>query len=561
MEVGFAVGGSTKTISGPDALTTMWQAGDEMSLWALGESGYVLQNQNFRAFAVDGSRAFFSATLAQPMPEGDYSYYACYPVPESVSGTVASFVIPSVQDGKASGGSDIMLAVPARAAGLKAIGADAIDHSELGLELQHLLHRLRFYTDGTGLGGEQIQKLEISFPAAVAGGYQMDVTGADSPVLTGTGRTVTVELDEPLAFSDPSQRSYAVVSIAPVSFGPSDVMTVRMFTASKLATATIPLQGRTFAAGRSTPVKLIPDAVHDFCRLGVRVLTNNLGEPVQSITFTAPAGCRWSDNGSETFVYTVDGGIDAGHSFELGFEDVDAFRSLSGQTVTVTYDSEHVRISEQIRIGDLSSRFAADMDLNVPYLLFEDFSTVGSFSSSDAYGTANAGSKDAYSFLDGWTGGRVGAEAGHSIRIACRRETSANYPARVDSAPIRGILKKPADLSVEFDYGADNKFGGVPIIADGNVGQTCHIGYVTDRNARKSGDTSGNYESANSFYVKEYTGSYTSLPNNAEYVIHSAPAGDVLRISWRTDIESQAGTTNTTCWLYLDNVKVKISDK
>ncbi len=184
---------------------------------------------------------------------------------------------------------------------------------------------------------------------------------------------------------------------------------------------------------------------------------------------------------------------------------------------------------------------------------------MGTFSYDDEYTSGfNTGSKNAHSFLDGWTGARIGAQAGQCIRIACRRETSANYSARVDSAPLKGTLKSPVDLSIEFDYGADNKYGGLVIITDPNVGQTCFIGYVTSSGGYKSGDTAGTFESVNSFYLKEYTGSYTSTPNKASYTIHNAPAGGIFRLTLRTEIESQAGTTNTTDWLYIDNVKIKI---
>ncbi|MBQ3658980.1 MAG: hypothetical protein II963_02350, partial [Bacteroidales bacterium] len=153
----------------------------------------------------------------------------------------------------------------------------------------------------------------------------------------------------------------------------------------------------------------------------------------------------------------------------------------------------------------------------------------------------------------------IGASAGQSIRIACRRETSADYHARVDAAPLSGTIKSPVDLSVEFDYGANNQFGGISIITNPDVGQTCYVGYVTSTQGYKSGATDGTFESGNSFYVKEYSGSYTSTPNTAQYTIHNVPAGGVFRLTIRTEIEHQAGTNNTTAWLYIDNVKIKIA--
>ncbi len=242
----------------------------------------------------------------------------------------------------------------------------------------------------------------------------------------------------------------------------------------------------------------------------------------------------------------------------LEFEDQSAFLSLSGKSVTVTYDSEHVTIEETLTIPTLSSVTSASLSLNVPWLLKEDFSGVSTFSSNDEYSSKFIiGSKDAYSFLGGWTGGRIGASAGKCIRIACRRETSADYHARVDSAPLRGTLKKKANLEVSFNYGANNKYSS-GWFSNGDVGQTFYVGYVTATTAYKSGDTDGTFESGNSQYVKEYTGSYTSTPNEARYTIHGAPAGGVFRLTIRTEVEHKAGTHNTTAWLYIDNVTIKI---
>ena len=82
---------------------------------------------------------------------------------------------------------------------------------------------------------------------------------------------------------------------------------------------------------------------------------------------------------------------------------------------------------------------------------------------------------------------------------------------------------------------------------------------MTDTKGYSSGDDSGTFEEENTFYVKEYTGSYTNTPNSDTRVIHSAPTG-TLRITWRSAAEYQTGTTNTTCWLYLDNIKVQIAN-
>ncbi len=552
----------TKTSAGEDGLSTLWEADDRIALWAIDSDGNAaLSAQPFSLYAADGARAFFTSTLASPMADGSYTYYAVSPVPSSFSGTDASFTVPSLQDGESGSGEEILLSAPVSYGALGPVRWDDYGHEEMNLSMDHLLHRLRFYCCETSmLGGEPVQTIIASFPRKVVGDVTLDVVSGTLTAAAGGSSEITVSPSSPVSLSTSEDRNYLTASILPTAFAEDEEMDVTLYTETKIARVSIPLRGRSFAAGHSTAVRVIPESVGNVYRLYFNLSSNNLGEDIQTLTLTAPEGCKWGDELSNVYEYAPGGEFSAGESFLLQFEDEAAFRSLSGQTVTATYDSEHATISEQIVIGDLSSAYSASVDLNVPYLLFEDFSTVGTFSSNDEYtGGFNSGSKDAYSFLDGWTGARIGAEAGHCIRIACRRETSANYSARVDSAPIAGTLKSSVDLSVEFDYGANNKYGGLALISDPDVGQTCHIGYVTSSDGFKSGATDGSFEDANSFYVKEYTGSYTSTPNTASYTVHGAPAGDAFRLTIRTVIESNAGTTNTTDWLYIDNVKIKIA--
>ena len=552
----------TKTYATEDGLSSIWEAGDKLAVWAIDVGGgAALGAVPFSLYASDRGKAFFSATLPEAMPSGTYTYYAAYPLPKSVSGTNVSYTLSDVQDGISSGGEDIMVSAAAIGGPLEAIDWKLYGHEEVHLSMDHLLHRLRFYTEAADeLGGEPVRRIVASFPKAVTGDISFDVTRPSAAVVSATGATVTIEPETPVAISGADDRHYLTASIFPTAFAESDVMTVALYTDTKVARCSIPLRGRTFAAGHSTPVKIVPQSVGSHYQISLNLASNNLGEDIQTITLSAPSGCKWGDNLTNVYTYSPGREFSAGESFVLEYEDQAAFRSLSGKEVTVTYDSQHVTISETIKVESLVGKNSTSLALNVPYLLYEDFSTVGSFSYDDQYSSGfNTGSKDPHSFLNGWTGARIGASAGQSIRIACRRETSADYPARVDAAPLSGTIKSPVNLSVEFDYGANNQFGGISIITNPDVGQTCYVGYVTSTQGYKSGATDGTFESGNSFYVKEYSGSYTSTPNTAQYTIHNVPAGGVFRLTIRTEIEHQAGTNNTTAWLYIDNVKIKIA--
>lgn len=559
--IGFCTGeASTRTMMNPDGLTASWEKGDRIAVWAKNSSGeYTLNNTQFSVYGADGARAFFTATIDASMPEDRYTYFAAYPVPESVSLTKATFTIPSIQDGKVSGGADIMIANPLLHGPLEEV-KELSDYTRLGMSMEHLLHQFRFYLpEGEDkLGGEAIVKMVLTFPKPVAGKLVADFTDTEAAAeFSGEEKSITLKLSEPLVNSTSSERKYAMAAFFPSSFEASESINIKIYTETKIANAyPVNLEGRTFAAGHSTPVRLSFFDIQEYGRLRFTVSSNNLGENANAVRLTAPQGCTWGD-GSTIYEYRPGHEITTGETFEIPFENLDTFRTFSGKDVTVTFDTEHVDATQTVRVPDLTTLNFAEISAGLPYLLYEDFSGVESFNSGDNYAMSNAGSKSPKSFLNGWTGGRVGAEAGMCIRIACRRETSKGYDARVDSAPIIS-LKKSTDIKVSYDYGVNNKYGGIAIITDGNVGQNVYIGYVTDTKGYSSGDDSGTFESDNTFYAKEYTGSYTSTPNSDTRIIHSAPTG-VLRITWRSAAEYQAGTTNTTCWLYLDNIKVQIA--
>lgn len=559
--IGFCTGeASTRTMMNPDGLTASWEKGDRIAVWAKNSSGeYTLNNTQFSVYGADGARAFFTATIDASMPEDRYTYFATYPVPESVSLTKATFTIPSIQDGKVSGGADIMIANPLLHGPLDEV-QELSDYTKLGMSMEHILHQFRLYLpEGEDkLGGEAIVKMVLTFPKPVAGKLVADFTDTEAaPELSGEEKSITLKLSEPLVNSTSSERKYAMAAFFPSSFEASESINIKIYTETKIANAyPVNLEGRTFAAGHSTPVRLRISDIREYARLRFTVSSNNLGEKANAVRLTAPQGCTWGD-GSTIYEYRPGHEITTGETFEIPFENLDTFRTFSGKDVTVTFDTEHVDATQTVRVPDLTTLNFAEISAGLPYLLYEDFSGVESFNSGDNYAMSNAGSKSPKSFLNGWTGGRVGAEAGMCIRIACRRETSKGYDARVDSAPIIS-LKKSTDIKVSYDYGVNNKYGGIAIITDGNVGQNVYIGYVTDTKGYSSGDDSGTFESDNTFYAKEYTGSYTSTPNSDTRIIHSAPTG-VLRITWRSAAEYQAGTTNTTCWLYLDNIKVQIA--
>lgn len=569
---GGSASASTKTSVNSDGLSVSWENSDAVYLWAKDNGGnYVLANKEFRIYGSFEGDAVFTATLPQAMADGEYQYYACYPAPASVNGMTAVFNLPRKQNGKASGGSDIMVCGPVTGLQLEPVRSDGKikyeDYSGLRLQMKHLVHLLKFFLpeSATGFNGETVKKIEITMPGNVVGTVTTNLSDQSSGSSLDNGSAeIILDLSEPILPSSSGNRDYACAAIFPVSYSGDAVMSVKMYSDSWIGTADdIQLCGRNFLAGHTTPVSVSIARYVKYYALRLRLAGNNLGEPVQKITLSVPAGLHLGEEGSDTYVFEPGGDIGIGEEITLLYFDKDKYEALAGQTLNLTYESVHAITHQAIPLGDLTAGNSASFDMTVPYLLFEDFSGVPSFSSYDGYETANAGDKSAYRFLNGWTGGRAGASAGKCIRLAGRRECGlgidAHYPARVDSAPIAQI-KSPVDIEVTFSYGTNNQFSTI-FTDTGDVGQTIYLGYVTSTNAYSSSKTTGTFESGNTITTSDKDGSWDSTPNTVSMTIHQIPAGTTNRITWRNDPEGKKDFgSNTTSWCYIDNIQVKIKN-
>lgn len=554
-------GSPTRTSYNVENKQFEWNDGDAVAVWARSSSGsYALDGQPFSLMAAGANRslAYFTSTLPSPMDEGTYSYYVAYPSPESKDGTVARFTVPAVQDGAASDGVDIIVAEPVSGPALSPIeeASPISPASSVSVRMKHLLHFLRFYIpEGKNYLGEPVTRIEFSMPRPSVGKVVVDVTDPASAALEEGSNAVVLDLAEPL-----DEYGFAVAGIFPpsVAYTSSDRMEATVYSESKWAELNpVPLTGRTFSAGHLTPVPLRFTNVNTLFKLKFTLASNKLGEDPQSIRLSLPKGTNWPGSASNVLEFTGkhDGAVLVGDTFVLETKDGEAFKTLSSKELTVVYESESAIVSQVLTIADLSSVSSAVCSLDCPYLFFEDFSEVEGISSYDGYSQSNPGSRSPVSFLNGWSAARFGTEAGTSLRLACRRETSADYPARADSPFLSGLKEGvTVGLDVSFDYSMDRDGYGF-IVSAPDISQTVHIGYITTPDNLKSGDDTGDFQ--DSFIVNETGGSYTNIGHSYSARLTNVKAP--MRISWRTTPEHKAGTSNNTCWLYIDNIKVKIT--
>lgn len=575
VNVVFAVGNTPRTRTEYDVETKrfVWNDGDKIAVWAKSPDGsYALDNQAFRLMAVasDKSEAYFTATLQSPMAEGTYSYYMTYPLPESMGGMTATFTVPSVQDGTASDGVDIIVAEPISGPALEPVkeAAPIVSDDVLNVRMRHLLHFLRFYIpEGNNLLGEPVKRIEVTMPQAVAGKVSVDVTDA-STVSFGEGvNGLTLELRNPIDESaDGTEVAVAGIFPPRMAYSAGDRITVDAYSENKCASVSFSLAGRDFAAGHTTKVPLkMTEAKPIEYELKFMLASNNLGEDVQDIRIILPDDAVWP--GLSSSELRIGGGNDGlvriGDTYVFRTKDKAFFKGLSSKRLAVTYESESAVVSETVTLGDFSSSIRGECELNCPYLFFEDFSWVEGFNSNDEYGWSSPGSFSPHLFAPytinaenpwspekgGWSAARAGAQAGTAIRIACRRETRlANYSARADSPFLSGLKDgKTVNLDITYDYSMGRE--GTPKIA-----QTVYFGYITTSKNPSSGDETGTFPE--SFKINETTGSYTNINHTANTLLKGV--GAPLRLSWRTMPDKDWGANNNTCWLYIDNIKVKI---
>ena len=547
----------TKTVLEPESGFFSWETDDRIAVWAYDASGNsVLESQPFTLLARGNSnrRAYFTSVLPSAMTEGDYSYYLAYPYPESVSGTTAVFTLPSVQDGKASGGTGICVSDRVAAGALQPFDETApVDRTlSFNAGLRHILHYLRFYVpEGCNILGEPIKSIEFTMPQPTAGEVHVNVLDR-SASLSGGGNKIKLNLEELLA-----ENEFAAAGIFPPQsiYAEGDYMNIRVFSENAYSDLEpISLAGRNFQAGHITSVPMRITSIGQIYNIYFSFVSNNLGEEVQKITVSLPSPITSDGVSRRDFVFSHEDGsaISLGETFKISTIEAAEFAALSSLSASVTYESGNAIVSESLSFPALGqSDTSCSFSLNCPYLFFEDFSTLEAFSSNDAYESGfSTGSKSGLSFANGWTAARAGGQAGTAIRLAARRETSARYPARCDSPQLTGIKKgHNVSLKLSFDYSMNRQELG-----SSKVGQTVYVGWTTETGALSSGSKSGTFPA--SFHINETTGSYTNIDKTYELVLDDMDSSKRLSIRTNTDYYA---FNNSTCWLYIDNIKVTIT--
>ncbi len=445
----------SRTALEEDGFSIRWATDDKIALWAIDGSGNAtLAAHTFTMYHYNATygNAKFTADIPE-MPAGEYTYCAVSPAPAAanVNGTQASFDIPATQNGTFDGRYDIMVAAADQTAGALEEG----DNSErVNLQFVHKVHLLQIAIPANKMG-TPITSLELTFPTAVTGRLTVDAANPEAdPVLSGGSNVLTLNFDEP---KDAGDIVYAM--IAPTTIADTENISIKAY-ASGLTSVPVNMfkegfTGRKFAAGHATPINLTVPELYKFTQLIFSVGANNLGEAPQTITLTVSSG-RFPDGSTSKTITT-----NSTNSYSIDYEG-DYTDNISGKTITVTYDSEHARVSNTFVMPTVKSFQKTVVNpLTVPYLFFEDFSTIHTAFEFDDAKVSSLMSADGHLLNDyittqGWNGAHIKGVVGQSVRVNVRHQSTMGATrsnGRLDT-PAMTALKSAAKLRVTFDMGA-----------------------------------------------------------------------------------------------------------
>lgn len=558
-----------------DAGKATWTDGDTFALWAVDGTGqrdidaakftmyYYWQTYDY---------AVFTANNVPVLEAGDYTYYATAPMPASTSGLTSTYNLSSEQAADAFNSAyDIMVATPLIA---EAITPDNTVNY-LGLDFAHKMHTLKVSIAENKLGSP-ISALRFTFPTNVTGTVTVDAANPTAAPTLSNGST-TLNLNLATAINAGSGAAWGVIFPTTIE---GDVKVTAVGTDGRLSKEKTVNINKTYAEGHLTPLSFSVPVIRPTLRFSIG--NNYLGEPVQKLTI--------ADHNGDSVTFDVNEQNRYDFTIDSDFTDT-VFDHYEGKTFTATFESKNAIVSTTfVMPAALTAGLNVIPAIDVPYLLFEDFSCI--HTEAESYGDNTLGgnvtggatderkqpgsSLDSYMSHTGWNAARFMLGVGTCPRINMRSQVvkvfslswGSSHYGRLDTPPL-SRLKSGASvkLNIQFDS------GGVEY--EGASGDVVGINMATHTNSAnpidgiptgKNGVTSEYSTTLNDFgttvYAVRVASNYTVDSFGSTFPTHTVvvnKATNATRLVFypTTAIELDS-IDNCESAIYIDNIKVSI---
>ena len=567
VSIGQTLNIKSRTTIGDDGHSAEWSKEDKIAIWAEGSQGnFALNAETFFLYRyVSGLNNVIFTAFIDPMPSDSYTYYAAYPIPNSVNGTKATYTIPAVQQGdNFVGSADIMVATPVTAPEL----AEGVV-SNLDLRFTHKMHALRITLPGDGkLMDTPVDCVEITFPTDVVGDVTVDAANPlATPVLTNGSKSITINVPKGYSEGD-----YIWAVIFPTTI--SGDISYRLYAGEFVSKVRTVSMDKVAEQSHITPMNIaIPDP-YLTTTITLDVKGNNLGEDYNSVTIIDNNGKTvksFAANGSNRHDLLLEGVIDAS--------------TISGQKYTIRYESNNAIVEDVITMPKISPYRQNNIASTVPYLLFEDFSSInttyankGDDDTSESDDREQPGeSLNKYMDSQGWSAARFMVSQGNCVRINVRYQMvkiflsfTTTHRGRLDTPQLSGLKSgSTVKLKVTFDAGAHVAAGS----SMDYTGKSCtSISVSTHTNAASAinGVATGTGENGklsdfgtthfteflpDSYAIDSWTSSFPTKSISVPGVT------EAHRLCFYVDTSATLnGIGNEEFFVYIDNIKVSIDN-
>ena len=551
---------SSRTSIGDDGHSAVWSDGDKIALWAINEAGEAaLQAESFALyhFAENYSRAIFTAFI-NPMQSGSYTYYASYPTPKSVSGTLATYTLADTQQGSGFVGScDIMVASPVTA---QALTEEKVNN--LGLHFSHKMHALRIVLPEQGtLMGKAIDAIEFEFPTEVVGDVTVDAANPTAPATLSNGsKRLTITIPEGYVSGN-----YVWGLIFPTTI--TEDVKYRVYADEYISKFSAISLNKEAQQSHITPMSVAIPEADLTTTITIDVSGNNLGEEYNSVTVINDAG-----NTVAAFA------ANSSHKYDIVIEGLFDPATVSGKQYRVRYESANAIVEDNITMPTIVPYRPNNISSTVPYLLFEDFSGALQSEHQDSYNSSADSDRtmtghllDDYMTTNGWNAARYRLEAGKAIRINVRYESGGwvvgRYCGRLDTPALKA-LKSNANVNIKLEFdlacyvpSAYNLGSSI----DDTTASVTSFKIATHTNSESSAINGSNQNNVSGVYSSPtFVSNMTENSFDCNYwqeSVNLSGCTNQTRITWFPQTSQSSSVIGANCvyYIYIDNIKVSIA--